>query len=196
MTNQRTEKDKPLVENAPPCDSDNIVPFNFRIPRSLGEEDLDLDLGSGISMMLADEKTSKASQSSKAEGASVIVCRHTCKNKDTCKHQCCKTGLQGKRRKATKNPPITPPNSANKKATVTRPNENESKGQLGTFGQRARDTKSAADWLQNFKWSPESCRLNGMTSEPTSEIQVPISIGVPSKTQAFINFTRVFEGTK
>lgn len=196
MANQRTEQDKPLVENVPPCDSDKIVHVNFRIPRSLGEEDLDLDLGSGISMMLADEKTSKASQSSKVEGASVTLCKHNCKNKDTCKHRCCKTGLQGKRRKAAKNPPITPPNSANKKATVTRPNENESKGQLETFEQRARDAKFAADWLQHFKWSRESCRSSDMTSEPTSEIRIPISIGAPSKTQAFINFVKVFEGTK
>lgn len=124
-------------------------------------------------------------------------CKHACRDKQACRHQCCKTGIQGKRRRTTKAVPITPPNSVAKNPARAGGRANAPKVRAETTEQRVRDARAIEAWLCQFRWTAAAApSLEDDTSQPTSEIRIPITSGVPSTTAACVNFIKGLERIK
>lgn len=104
------------------------------------------------------------------------LCKHTCKNKIKCKHSCCKAHLL----------PETPV-SSNLREICAAPADNHSpllhakRAAITDLIDEARQ-KKVMSWIDSFKRDPTVNQdIYEMSSEPTSEIRIPVCKGLSVK---------------
>lgn len=113
---------------------------------------------------------------SKQSQKTTSLCKHTCKNKNKCKHSCCKAHLLPE-----------DPVSSNLMQISMVPTEHHSplrrakRAPVTDLIDEARQ-KKVMSWIDSFKRDPKDNQdIYEMSSEPTSEIRIPVCKGLSVK---------------